>query len=108
MLSGAVIMIIRSHSARDGASRLTCRCLMEIARPETAAPARRAPGKGVRNHRPFGNQDFLPNGPWCFFPASRSRHRRWIGLRLPPTRDNGQQTRAFRTQASSRPEGGHE
>jgi hypothetical protein len=37
MLSGAVIMIIRSHSARDGAPRLTCRCLMEIAGPEIAA-----------------------------------------------------------------------
>lgn len=46
MLSSAVIMIIRSHSARDAASRLTCRCLTETARPETAAP--RAAGHQVK------------------------------------------------------------
>lgn len=30
MLGGPVIMTIRSHNARDGASRLTSRCLMEL------------------------------------------------------------------------------
>jgi hypothetical protein len=35
MLSGAVITTIRSHSARDGASRLTCRCLIDAAGPES-------------------------------------------------------------------------
>lgn len=104
MLSGAVIMIIRSHSARDGASRLTCRCL-KIARPETAARAPPGTGEGLRNHRPFGNQDLLPNGPWCFLPANRSRHHRWIGLRLPPTRDNGKQTSGI-SNAGIQPTGG--
>jgi hypothetical protein len=40
MLSGAVIMIIRSHSARDGASRLT------LPVPDGNCRARSWPGSG--------------------------------------------------------------
>jgi hypothetical protein len=90
MLSGAVVMIIRSPSARDGASRLTCWCLMETAGPEL--PPCAPPGTRSTCEKPPLVRDikiFLLNGRWCFFPRAGSGTRRWIGRRLPPGWDNG-------------------